>query len=95
MSWEKQDDECPGCRPALLSFETGKTLPDDDPLMVAILKVWAATTREEREAFHRFTCQNSRAGKDVLLVGIISKRMEEAARLTKVGGVLEQEDDPN
>lgn len=60
MSREKFDANCPGCRPVLLDVRTGKTFPDDSPAMKAINRVWHNMTLPEKEAWHEFTCQNSR-----------------------------------
>jgi hypothetical protein len=45
--------------------ETHEPLPEDSPIMVTIRRIWATTIREQREAFHRFTCLNSRAPADL------------------------------
>jgi hypothetical protein len=39
MSLQEFDDNCPGCRPAIIDTKTKKVLPDDDPGMVAMLKI--------------------------------------------------------
>jgi len=74
MSWDKFSDECPGCLPALFDVRTGKKLGPDTPQMKAVFAVWAETTKQEREAFHRATCQNSRLPSDLrLMQGILEK----------------------
>lgn len=78
MSTDKYNDDCPGCRPALVNVKTGQKMPDDSPEMVAVLRVWDKTTRIEREAFHRFTCLNSRAIEDLDIIQALSKRFEKA-----------------
>ena len=78
MSREKFDDECPGCRPVLVGPDTLKPLPDSHPAMVAIHRVWETTTRVEREAFHRATCNNSRDPQDLMLVHGITQRFQQA-----------------
>jgi hypothetical protein len=67
MSIKVYQDDCPGCRPVALDPTTGKVLPDDHPLMQRILRAWGQTTREQREAWHRVTCQNSRDERDMKL----------------------------
>ena len=62
----------------MIDAQTGKMLPDDSPQMRCILGVWAGTTREEREAFHRFTCRNSRAKSDMQTMADVSARMQKA-----------------
>lgn len=78
MSIEKHDDDCPGCRPVLCDANTMKPLPADTPEMKAINRIWLDTTRSEREAFHRVTCQNSRADEDLTLVQDIAERISRA-----------------
>ncbi len=66
----------------MLDAQTGKVLPDDSPQMQRVLNVWAGTTQEEREAFHRFTCLNSRARSDLETMADLSKRIEKALAST-------------
>lgn len=65
MSREAFDDECPGCRPALVDPRTGEKYADSSPPMVALNAVWAATPVETRRAFHRVTCLDSLAFMDI------------------------------
>lgn len=81
MSFEKHDDECPGCRPVLLNHQTGVPLPEDSPQMQAVKSVWDQTTIAERQAFHRFCCQNSRTEEDTKVVASISRSVELALSL--------------
>jgi hypothetical protein len=78
MSWEKHDDNCPGCRPAIINRKTMKAFADGSPVMMAVDKVWDATTPSEREAWHRVTCQNSRAPSDLELSTQIANRIQAA-----------------
>lgn len=77
MSWQKQDDDCPGCRPVITDLNL-KPVPDDDPVQVAVNAIWSKTTLEERQAFHRFTCQNSRTSADLKVVNDIRIRIQTA-----------------
>lgn len=77
MSLKVFDDNCPGCKPVILDKDTLKPFPADSPPMVAINRVWAKTTLEEREAFHKFTCLNSRAPSVMGLVLPLIQRMED------------------
>jgi hypothetical protein len=79
MSWEEFDDNCPGCRPAILDLETGKALPEEHPLMVKMAGVWATTSLAERRAWHRVTCLNSRDNLDLLLAENLVARFKAAA----------------
>jgi hypothetical protein len=76
MSIEKYDNDCPGCRPALLDVKTGEVLPDDDPIMVSVNKAWEKLTPMHKQAFHRACCQNSTAASDL-------EAMNEIASLIK------------
>ena len=62
----------------MLDAQTGEVLPDDSPKMQCVLSVWAGTTREEREAFHRFTCLNSRTKSDMQTMADLSTRIQKA-----------------
>ena len=78
MSRERFDDNCKDCNPVAIDPATGKRVPDDHPVMVAMNKVWAMTTKKEREAFHEFTCHNSREPKVLLVVAALRRRIQEA-----------------
>lgn len=65
VSREKFDDECRGCRPAIVNPTTGEILKDDHPLMVAVMRVWEGMTTKERAAYHRACCLNSKAPEDL------------------------------
>jgi hypothetical protein len=61
-----------------MDVATGKLLPDDDPMMIDMLKVWSETSLGERRAYHRVMCLNSRDAIDLFIVdGIISKLKRE------------------
>ncbi len=81
MSWTHFEDDCPGCRPVAIDPETGQLLPDAHPLMHAVNKWWFMTTLQERQAWHRFTCLNSRAPLDLCVI----KDMKE-----KVGRMMDK-----
>ena len=78
MSWTAHDDNCTGCRPAMMDAKTGRVLPDDAPEMKLLLDVWSKTTLEERQAYHNVTCNNSRESKDLNLAGAIIQRFQMA-----------------
>src|SRR5579872_4870008 len=65
MSTDKFNDDCPDCRPMLFEPSTQKALPQDDPIMIIVNKLWFELTREERESFHHVCCKNSRDPVDV------------------------------
>jgi len=80
MSLQKHDDDCPGCRPALVNTKTGQPYPANSPQMIAVMKVWNQTNLIERQAWHRVTCQNSRSPSDLRLAGSIAEKVKEALK---------------
>ena len=78
MSIERFDDVCRGCSPALLDIKTGRPYPDSSPEMQLVDRLWGETTPEERRAWHRVTCQNSRAVLDLALAKGFADRIEAA-----------------
>jgi hypothetical protein len=44
--------------------------------MIVVNTVWEQTTRREKEAWHKVTCQNSRDPGDVRLAGAIVERIK-------------------
>jgi len=72
---------CKGCEPAIVNLTTQKLLPEDHPSMKAALKFWKEeTTREERDAIHRVTCDHSEAPKDETLAKGVWQRMSEVLK---------------
>jgi hypothetical protein len=81
MPWDAFSDDCPGCRPAILDVRTKRPLPDDHPIMQAMLEVWKGTTLEQRRAYHAVMCDNSRKPEHLNTVQeIIGKFMERASQ---------------
>lgn len=78
MSFQKFDDNCPGCKPVVLNPDTMKRYPDDHPFMMAALKAWSETTPQQREAFHNVMCLNSRDPLDLALVRDYNSRLKDA-----------------
>jgi hypothetical protein len=78
MSLDRFNDDCPGCQPVLLDAKTRRPMPEDSPEVQAVLKVWATTTRAEREAFHRICCLNSREPGDLKLGQEITSKIKRA-----------------
>jgi hypothetical protein len=74
-------DHCPGCRPALVDPLTGKLLPDDSPITVAVNKIWDTnTTYDERKAFIEVTLHNSRNLDDLRLARAVMDKVGKAAK---------------
>ena len=71
-------DECAGCKPAMMDVKTGKVLPNDSPEMKVVLQMWAMTTLDERQAWHRFTCLNSRTDQDLTIAKRFTDRIQRA-----------------
>lgn len=78
MTVGKFSDECEGCLPALWDTQTQRRLGPETPEMKAIMAVWGETTKQEREAFHRVTCLNSRTPSDMRLVGGLNEQFRQA-----------------
>ena len=62
----------------MVDVKTGHVFADDSLEMTIVNRLWSETTIDERRAWHRFTCQNSRALVDVQLVKAFSDRLEAA-----------------
>jgi hypothetical protein len=80
MSRKQFDDECQGCRPVILDRKTMEPFPDDSVPMQAVNAVWSTTTKDQREAFHRFTCLNSRDPGDVGVMQTLTRMFEQEIR---------------
>lgn len=78
MSIERFDDECAGCCPVMLDVKTKRVLADDSIEMTIVNRLWAQTSLEERQAWHRFTCQNSRLLVDIQFAKGFVDRLEAA-----------------
>ncbi len=68
MSRTSFDENCPGCKPAMVYARTNKVLPDDHPHMVVVLKLWDKQPRDVKEAWHRVMCKNARTAEDLAKV---------------------------
>lgn len=77
MSNFRSDDHnpegCPGCRPVVFDPLSGRPHPE---LSALASKAFDAATPEERKAWHRVTCLNSRDFIDLNLAGRIAKEMQ-------------------
>ena len=74
-------DDCPGCRPALLDLQTQQSLPDDDPIMVKVNRVWDSdTTYAQRRAFIKVTLHNSRNKQDMVRAQEVTQKIEVACK---------------
>lgn len=76
MTWQSYQDDCPGCEPAIIDVESGLALPKDGEVMKRVLSMWRTeTTRPERVAWHRVTCQNSRNPADMVVAQSLAARI--------------------
>lgn len=60
----------------MLNLKTGQPLPESDPAMQLVMKVYEGFTMEEKESFHRVMVLNSRDPKDLAVVMKISQAVE-------------------
>jgi hypothetical protein len=67
------------CRIAMLDPTTGRQLGPDHPVMRAATRVFWEATDEERSAWHRFCCENSRDVADIEVAEEMSLRIKEKA----------------
>lgn len=69
MSKGKFGEDCPGCLPAIFNMKTKKVMtPEEFPPLKIIIDLFKDLTSEQKHAWHRITCQNSRTPKDMELV---------------------------
>ena len=80
MSIEEFEDNCEGCKPALLDVKTKRPYPADSPEVKAMMVVWEGTTREERVAYHNVCCNNSLDQKDMLAAQQVAMRIADALK---------------
>lgn len=78
MSRDIFSDDCADCRPVLIDMATGQAFAADTPPMQRINAVWARTSLQERQTFHRVCCQNSRAPADMRMMRDIANRIQSA-----------------
>jgi hypothetical protein len=77
--WCKEyDDNCPGCQPAIADAKTGRKIPDDDPIMIAVRAFWKTVPMEQKRAYQRVMCHNSRTEEDLSAVATVGQGMQEA-----------------
>ncbi len=81
MSWETYDEKCEGCQPVAIDIQTGLPMPADDPRMQAMQAIFDRLSLAERQAWHRFTCQNSRTPEDLRIIDRFYSRVQAALRV--------------
>jgi hypothetical protein len=69
------DDNCLECKPKILDPETSKPFPENHPAMVKLRRIWAKTTREQRQALHNVICVGSRDRFELRLVKQITDQL--------------------
>lgn len=70
------DDTCKGCRPILVDPNTMEPLPLNHKIMQVVDLVWAATTFQQRKAFHDFCCLNDHAPENLATMKMITEEIE-------------------
>lgn len=76
MSCDHFDPNCEGCRPAILDPQTGRAMPKDHPMVVAINEVWDAAPREEQEACWKIWVKNGRDPGDMKLASAFMDKVQ-------------------
>lgn len=74
---------CRMCRPTVFDPSTGKVEPK---LTMMAEEVWRASGPEEKRAWHRVTCLNSRAPVDMMLAQGIARRLQEKLEMVRPPG---------
>lgn len=62
------------CRPAILTRSGGDTV-EGRRLQTLVERVWPTISEDDRRAFHRFTCQNSRSTADLAAMERIAETL--------------------
>jgi len=62
----------------MVDTRTARPFADDSVEMMTVNRLWNETTADERRAWHRFTCQNSRSLVDVQIAKTFADRLEAA-----------------
>lgn len=75
MSWKEFDDNCDGCKPAVVDPDTFKL---NEQATAVARKVFETCTREQRAAFHRFCCQNERDPVTASLAKELTQKIQKA-----------------
>lgn len=85
MSWQKFDDNCPGCRPVFMDYNkdgtVGEPYPDTHPIMIGVNRAWARSNLQQRQAWHAFCCQNSRDPLVMMLVQELNEQFKHEAEI--------------
>lgn len=72
-------DTCRGCRPAIVTVDTGRELAEDDPLMIRVNRIWDHhTSYAQRKAYIEVTVHNSRDPENIRLSTVIINKFQEA-----------------
>lgn len=62
----------------MVNMQTKRPYADDSVEMTTVNRLWSETTLDERRAWHRVTCQNSRSLVDVQIAKTFVDRLEAA-----------------
>lgn len=77
MNQHNPDGECPGCLPVVFDMRTRRKLTVEEmPALAIVHETYRALSLEEKHAWHRVTCQNSRSKEDQEMVAPFIRRVE-------------------
>jgi hypothetical protein len=76
QSDDHEVESCPGCRPVVFDPQTGKIV---EHLSAIAGRVFDSATPEQRKAWHRVTCLNSRDLIDVNLARLLVERIHNSS----------------
>lgn len=72
------DENCPGCRPAMIDVKTGKRMASNHPVMLAVLSVYDNATLEERRALHKLWVDSDQSEENMRIAGPVIQRIQNA-----------------
>jgi hypothetical protein len=83
MSRKAFSEDCSGCRPALLDPKTRRPLPNNDPAVILVNKVFDELSQADKVAWHRFACLNARDLEAIMAAKRLADRFEAAGKEPK------------
>lgn len=72
------DEKCPDCRPAMIDQNTGERIPNDHPMMKAVLSVYDVASLEERRALHKLWVDSDMSEENMAVAGPVITRIQDA-----------------
>ena len=80
MSRDFYEDDCAGCKPAIIDQKTGQVMSDTDPIMVRVNAAFEKASRPQKMAWHNITCHNSRDPEDMTAVQPLLDSIQKAIK---------------